>query len=100
MAVRKKPNPSVLDTFLALREPLERSAKESRSSKPNLMDSLALASAATLENFQLSRLASAANLQKDVIVILREMVDQLAEAKLAGLLLQHHASKDLRNGHE
>ena len=100
MAVRKKPDPSVLDTFLALREPLERSAKESRSSKPNLMDSLALASAATLENFQLSRLASAANLQKDVIVILREMVDQLAEAKLAGLLLQHHAGKDLRNGHE
>ncbi len=55
MPVRKRPAPSVLDTFSALREPLERSAKESRSPKPSLMDSLALASAATLENFQLSR---------------------------------------------
>ena len=93
MTVRKKPNPSVLDTFLALREPLERSAEESRSPKPNLMDSLALASVPTLHDFQLSRLASAANLQKDVLVILREMVDQLAEAKLAELLL-HHAEKE------
>jgi hypothetical protein len=99
MAVRKKPNPSVLDTFLALREPLERSAEESRSPKPNLMDSLALASVPTLQDFQLSRLASAANLQKDLIVILQQMVDQLAEAKLAELLL-HHAERNPRKNRE
>ena len=95
MTVRKKENPSVLETVLALRGAPERSNGESRSSKPNLIDSLALASVRTLQDFQLSRLASAANLQKDLLVILEEIIDQHAQARLAELL-QQHAERNCR----
>jgi hypothetical protein len=80
---------SVLETFLAVREPLVHSDREAESSRPSLLDSLALSSATTLENFRLARLSSAANLQKDMHVIFLEVLDQLAEAKLAELLLHN-----------
>ena len=95
MTVRKKESPSVLETFLALRGPLESPEEEWRTAKPNLIDSLALASARTLQDFRLSRLASAANLQKDLLVIFEEIIDQHAQARLAELLL-HHAERNLR----
>jgi hypothetical protein len=80
---------SVVETFLAVRAPLVHSDREAESSRPSLLDSLALSSATTLENFRMSRLNSAANLQKDMQVIFLEVLDQLAEAKLAELLLHN-----------
>ena len=95
MTVRKKESPSVLETFLAPRGPLKGSDQESRCPKPNLIESLTLASVRTLQDFRLSRLASAANLQKDLLVIFEEIIDQHAQARLAELLL-HHAKRNCR----
>ena len=58
------------------------------------VESLALAPTAVLENFRLSRLASAANLQKGLAAIVQQMVNELADAKVAEVLLERAKKKD------
>jgi hypothetical protein len=91
------PRPSVLEEFLEVENPLDRSDAGSILSESNLMGSLALASETVLENFRMSRLASAANFRKDMNLLFEEVVNQLAEAKLAELLL-HYSKNNPRKG--
>ena len=54
-------------------------------------------SSETLQNIMLTRMSTAANLQKDIAVLIKEVAEQLADAKVAELLLRQKKTRN-RNG--
>jgi hypothetical protein len=57
------------------------------------MESLASASPATLENLVLSRLNTAANLRKDIALLISKLAEELADVKIAELLLHQKITR-------
>ena len=55
--------------------------------KPSPIEVFAAASEETLQSLMLSRMNTAANIRKDITNLVQEMAEQIADAKLAELLL-------------
>ncbi len=70
----------------------EKSSPET-DERSNPIESLAAASPETLQELMLSRMNTAANLRKDIPLLIAEMAEQLADAKLAELLLAEKRRK-------
>lgn len=64
--------------------------------KPNPIESLGSASEETLQNLMLLKMSMAANLRRDIANLISELADQLADAKLAELLLGWKQRKESR----
>jgi hypothetical protein len=65
--------------------------------KADSLELFAAASSETLQNIMLTRMSTAANLQKDIAVLIKEVAEQLADAKVAELLLRQKKTRN-RNG--
>ena len=61
--------------------------------KSSPIESLAAASPETLEALMLSRMNTAANLREDIGLLIAELAEQLADAKLAEMLLAQKRRK-------
>lgn len=61
--------------------------------KPNPIESLGSASDETLQSLMLQKMSHAANLRKDIANLIAELADQLADVKLAELLLAQRRHK-------
>ncbi|MGH9690192.1 MAG: hypothetical protein ACRD4C_03685 [Candidatus Acidiferrales bacterium] len=55
--------------------------------KSDSIESFAAMSRETLQTLMLSRMNTAANLRKDIVLLIAEIVEQLADAKLAEMLI-------------
>jgi len=77
-------------------EPLSFPILES-DAKADSLESFATMSSETLQNIMLTRMSTAANLQKDIAVLIKEVAEQLADAKVAELLLRQKRTRN-RNG--
>jgi hypothetical protein len=62
--------------------------------KPNPIESLGSASEETLQNLMLSRMATAANLRRDIANLISQMAEQLGDAKLAEMLLAQKRKRE------
>ena len=72
-----------LDEPLALRR-----SKAKAVSKSNALEFFSGAPQVTLEALMLSRMNTVANLQRDIAALISEMAEQLADAKVAEMLLR------------
>ena len=61
--------------------------------KPSPIEILAAASEETLQNLMLSRMSTAANLRRDIDMLIAELAEQVADAKLAEILLAQKQRK-------
>ena len=65
--------------------------------KADSLESFATMSSEPLQNIMLTRMSTAANLQKDIARLIKEVVEQLADAKVAEMLLLRKSTRK-RNG--
>lgn len=72
---------------------LELASLPEPEAKPDRIESLAAASERTLENLMLLRMNTAANIRKDIALLISELAEQLADAKLAEMLLAQRQRK-------
>jgi hypothetical protein len=64
--------------------------------KPDSLETLAAASNETLEALMLAKMNTAQNLQRDIAMLIAEVADQLAEAKLAEMLLAQRRKREAK----
>lgn len=65
--------------------------------KPDSLETLAAASDETLEALMLSKMNTARNLQRDIGALIAEVANQLAEAKLAEMLLAQRRKREMKS---
>jgi hypothetical protein len=61
--------------------------------KSGSLESLAAASAETLEALMMTRMNTAANLRKDIALLIGELAEQIADAKVAELILRQNRNR-------
>ena len=87
----------IRELTLALAEPSSFLAVES-SAEAVSIESLAAASPATLQAIMLTKMSAAANLKKDIGQLISELVEQLADAKIAELVLRQKEAQRKKGG--
>ena len=73
--------------------PVDLASLPEPKAKPNPMDSLAAASEECLQNLMLSHMSMAANLRQNTSDLIWELAEQVADAKLAEMLLAQKQRK-------
>lgn len=75
------------------KSPVDLAALPEPQAKPNPVDSLAAASEECLQNLMLSHMSMAANLRQNISDLIWELAEQIADAKLAEMLLAQKQRK-------
>jgi hypothetical protein len=89
-AEKREDKLATTDQSLAQRdEPLASGRSKAKAvSKSNALEFFSGAPQVTLEALMLSRMNTVANLQRDIAALISEMAEQLADAKVAEMLLR------------